>query len=127
MARFLGAEQVIACDLNTERSALATRFGASHFATPDQLLEQARDLTEGRGADVTLEFSGDAAAVLPVLIFHCSYAVLALGVGIRACYGIYSAVGAHAAPNHALHATGVGAPFLFGKVWGVHRFLVAGA
>lgn len=63
MARFLGAEKVIACDLSADRSALASRFGADHFATPDQLIEQTWELTEGRGADVTLEFSGSAAAV----------------------------------------------------------------
>jgi putative phosphonate catabolism associated alcohol dehydrogenase len=63
MARFLGAEKVIACDLSASRSTLASRFGADHFATPDQLLEHTRDLTEGRGADITLEFSGAASAV----------------------------------------------------------------
>lgn len=63
MARFLGAEKVIACDLSPDRSALASRFGATHFAAPDELLEMTRDLTEGRGADVALEFSGAAAAV----------------------------------------------------------------
>lgn len=63
MARFLGAAKVIACDISPARSALASRFGADHFAKPDQLLEHTRELTEGRGADVTLEFSGAAEAV----------------------------------------------------------------
>ena len=63
MARFLGAENVIACDVSAERSAISNRFGSTHFATPEQLMETSRDLTEGRGVDIALEFSGSSAAV----------------------------------------------------------------
>lgn len=67
MARFLGAQTVIACDLSPERSSISNRFGASHFATPDTLLEVTRELTNGRGTDVSLEFSGAATAVADAL------------------------------------------------------------
>lgn len=67
MARFLGAAQVIACDLSPDRSALAARFGATCFTSPDELLEMTGGLTGGRGADIALEFSGAAAAVSSAL------------------------------------------------------------
>jgi putative phosphonate catabolism associated alcohol dehydrogenase len=63
MARSLGAAEVISCDLDPGRSAAVRDFGASHFCEPADLLSDTRDLTKGRGADVTLEFSGSSAAV----------------------------------------------------------------
>lgn len=63
MARALGAAEVVACDLDPDREALALDFGASRFATPDELGEMSLDLTAGRGADISMEFSGAAEAV----------------------------------------------------------------
>jgi alcohol dehydrogenase len=62
MARHLGAANVIACDVSVERSEVAGRFGATEFAEPDDLRVMLQDLTNGRGADISLEFSGAAAA-----------------------------------------------------------------
>ncbi|GAA5120202.1 zinc-binding dehydrogenase [Luteolibacter yonseiensis] len=63
MARHLGAAEVVACDIDPERSGLASQFGSTAFSHPSSLLEDVRERTLGRGADVTLEFSGSAAAV----------------------------------------------------------------
>ncbi len=63
MARFLGAEKVIACDIVPGRSGIAGRFGATHFTTPATLFETTRDLTDGRGTDIAFEFSGASTAV----------------------------------------------------------------
>lgn len=63
MARHAGAARIIACDLSAERRELAVRFGADDFAQPDVLRGLLDDHTHGRGADVSLEFSGVAPAV----------------------------------------------------------------
>lgn len=63
MARHAGAARIIACDLSAERRNLALRFGADDFAQPDQLRGVVNEHTNGRGADVSLEFSGAASAV----------------------------------------------------------------
>ena len=63
MARDLGAAEVVACDLDPARAEPAADFGAGTFSEPADLLPKLRDLTRGRGADVTLEFSGSSAAV----------------------------------------------------------------
>jgi len=63
MARYMGAERVIACDLSADRNVVAKRFGATDFATPSELRAMLDELTNGRGADISLEFSGAAAAV----------------------------------------------------------------
>ena len=63
MARHLGAKEVVACDIDPARASFAKRFGSRIFCEPADLLSDLRDLTNGRGADVTLEFSGSAAAV----------------------------------------------------------------
>ena len=65
----LGAT-VVACDVSDTRLSQAVRFGARHLAKPDALTELARSLTNGRGADVTLELSGSphaSAAALDIL------------------------------------------------------------
>jgi putative phosphonate catabolism associated alcohol dehydrogenase len=67
MARSLGAAEVIACDLDPERAGPARGFGAGAFSQPCGLLPDLRDLTRGRGADVTMEFSGSSAAVAGAL------------------------------------------------------------
>lgn len=63
MARYLGAAEVIACDIDPARGELARQFGAQAFFTPDDLQSGVLERTRGRGADVTMEFSGSAAAV----------------------------------------------------------------
>jgi alcohol dehydrogenase len=63
MARTLGAAEVIACDLDPHRANPATRFGAGHFCQPANLITDSQARTHGRGADVTMEFSGSSAAV----------------------------------------------------------------
>ena len=63
-------DAVIACDVSDARLAHAARFGAAHIAKPRELLELAKSLTAGRGADLALELSGPAdaaAAALDVL------------------------------------------------------------
>lgn len=66
MAASLGAE-VIACDLDPARADLARKFGAATFCGPGELSGIARDLTRGRGADVSMEFSGASSAVAGAL------------------------------------------------------------
>ena len=63
MARHLGAAEVITCDLDPVRADVAQRFGSQKFCEPADLLSDLRDLTNGRGADVSMEFSGSSAAV----------------------------------------------------------------
>ncbi len=61
-----GAAQVIAVDLNDERLAVAERLGATCTVNPerDDPVAVARDLTEGRGADVAIESAGAKSAWL---------------------------------------------------------------
>jgi alcohol dehydrogenase len=62
-----GAAAVVVCDTNAARLALAERFGATHAVPLEEGSEELRGridaLTDGRGADVALEFSGAATAV----------------------------------------------------------------
>lgn len=62
MARHLGAAEVVACDIDPARASFTHAFGAETFCEPGRLISDLRELTNGRGADVTLEFSGSAAA-----------------------------------------------------------------
>ncbi|NLF17164.1 MAG: zinc-binding dehydrogenase, partial [Lentisphaerae bacterium] len=59
-----GAAAVVAVDLRPERLDLARQFGATHVLRADEdpgrLAELARNLTDGRGADAVLEFTGQA-------------------------------------------------------------------
>jgi alcohol dehydrogenase len=54
---------IIACDIDDTRLSLAKRFGATHTAKPGELVELARSLSEGRGADFSLEASGSPSAI----------------------------------------------------------------
>jgi alcohol dehydrogenase len=67
MASHSGAARVIACDVDPARETLALAFGADVFVTPENLLEIVKQETNGRGADVAMEFSGAAAAVVSAL------------------------------------------------------------
>jgi len=58
MARWYGARQVIACDIEEKRLAMAQRFGATHCVTDQQLKAAVADATSGRGVDLALELSG---------------------------------------------------------------------
>ncbi len=57
-ARSHGAEQVICCDVNPDRLALAESFGATRLASPEELPGVVSACTSGRGVDITLELTG---------------------------------------------------------------------
>ncbi len=60
-----GAERIIAVDPNARKEAVSRQFGATHFINPsatDDLPAAVRALTQGRGADVTLECIGNPTA-----------------------------------------------------------------
>jgi alcohol dehydrogenase len=57
-----GTPHVIACDVDDTRLSLARRFGATHAVKPAGVVEAAKAVTAGRGADVALELSGSPAA-----------------------------------------------------------------
>lgn len=67
MARSLGAAEVITSDVNPGRADAARRFGSRTFCEPAELKEITAGLTRGRGADLTMEFSGSSAAVAVAL------------------------------------------------------------
>jgi S-(hydroxymethyl)glutathione dehydrogenase/alcohol dehydrogenase len=63
-ARLAGAGAIIAVDVAADKEALARRCGATEFlVSSDDLAKQVRRLTEGRGADVTIECVGRAATI----------------------------------------------------------------
>ncbi len=67
MARWLGAREVIACDVDERRLATATEFGATRTAVVEgdvgELARVVDEITGGRGVDVALELSGSGAAI----------------------------------------------------------------
>ncbi len=67
MARSLGADRVIGCDIDADRLALARRFGVTdpvNVATGSQGLQSTVNrLTAGRGVDVAIELSGSIEAM----------------------------------------------------------------
>jgi putative phosphonate catabolism associated alcohol dehydrogenase len=64
--RSLGVADVLACDVDPSRRALATTLGAASVA-PDGLVDLVRDATAGEGADVAIELSGQNAAISSTL------------------------------------------------------------
>jgi Zn-dependent alcohol dehydrogenase len=60
-----GAEQIVAVDLLDAKLDAATRFGATHVLNPtrDDVEEDVRRLTGGRGADYAFDASGAVAAI----------------------------------------------------------------
>ena len=62
IARALGAWKVIAIEPNDERRALAAKMGADLLIDPkaDDPVEAVLDATDGNGAEVVLEMSGNA-------------------------------------------------------------------
>jgi putative phosphonate catabolism associated alcohol dehydrogenase len=57
------ASAVVACDVDDARLSRARAFGATHTCRPAEVVDLARALTAGRGADLALELSGSPAAV----------------------------------------------------------------
>lgn len=68
-ARVAGARKIIAVDPIAWRREQAGRLGATHLLDPDEddEVEQVKALTEGRGADVTMEAATVASAVSPTI------------------------------------------------------------
>ncbi|WP_051317718.1 zinc-binding dehydrogenase [Arthrobacter sp. CAL618] len=64
-ARVAGAEMIIGLDMLPVRRELALELGATHVLDPTKSdpVEQVRNLTKGRGADVVLEAAGPESAV----------------------------------------------------------------
>lgn len=67
-----GAE-AIGVDIEPGRRARALKFGASQFASPDQVADIVARATESRGVDVVLELSGSTAA------FEAAWPLVRLG------------------------------------------------
>jgi NAD+-dependent secondary alcohol dehydrogenase Adh1 len=83
LARELGSSRVVAIDTEEERLALARELGADDSVTGgDDAPAAVRDLTDGRGADVVLDFVGtDAthAGSMEMLARAGSYSVIGYG------------------------------------------------
>jgi alcohol dehydrogenase len=66
MAAVAGARHILAVDTRVERLELARTFGATQVLTaaeaPTRLAQRAREVTDGRGADAVLEFTGNSPA-----------------------------------------------------------------
>jgi alcohol dehydrogenase len=62
MARAAGAREIVCTDINAERLALASGFGATRAVLADGLGRAVEEATAGRGVDVALELSGSADA-----------------------------------------------------------------
>jgi S-(hydroxymethyl)glutathione dehydrogenase/alcohol dehydrogenase len=60
-ARIAGADRIIAVDAVVEKSELAKQFGATDFATPDQLADVVAAATNGIGVDVAFDVVGSVA------------------------------------------------------------------
>ncbi|WP_254511331.1 zinc-binding dehydrogenase [Anatilimnocola floriformis] len=63
MSRTAGAAEVLCVDTNEARRAQAIAFGATHALTPDELANKVRELTDGHGLDILLEFTGSTPAL----------------------------------------------------------------
>ncbi|HHJ00616.1 alcohol dehydrogenase catalytic domain-containing protein [Candidatus Aerophobetes bacterium] len=65
ISRIRGAEKVIAIDINEKRLDIASKMGATHLINPqkESVVEKVLSLTEGNGAGVIIEASGNAEAL----------------------------------------------------------------
>lgn len=68
-ADIMGAGQIIATDLSETRLAFAKKMGADHTinvstTTPEERIDQVRQLTGGRGADVVLHMANRPASFI---------------------------------------------------------------
>lgn len=69
-AKEQGAEQIVVVEPNAKRASLAESFGATQIAHDLPAAKSAvDDVTEGRGADVSFDFSGHNDAVLAAIHF----------------------------------------------------------
>ncbi len=66
-ARALGAEVVIACDIDPTRLALAATFGATHRAAPKEVVGTVFECTRGHGVDAAFELTGSPEAFEAVI------------------------------------------------------------
>lgn len=69
LAKIAGAVPVIAADPNPARRELALKMGADHAldSTAENFAETVRELTDGKGANVVVEASGNSAALKSAL------------------------------------------------------------
>lgn len=63
MSRAAGAASIVCVDMNENRRQQALDFGASHAIAPTELLTLSKELTQGHGLDLLLEFTGATAAL----------------------------------------------------------------
>lgn len=63
MLRLAGAREVVVVEPRERRRGLATELGATHTATPADVLELVRELTGGIGADVVYDCVGNESAL----------------------------------------------------------------
>ncbi len=67
MARTAGAKEIVVCDPDRARCDLALSFGADRVIVIDgdqrSFIERVRQVNDGRGVDLALEFSGASASV----------------------------------------------------------------
>ena len=63
MLHAAGAREIICCDQDAARARRALDFGATRGVTPEEIHEALAGLTDGRGADVAMEFTGSSDAV----------------------------------------------------------------
>jgi putative phosphonate catabolism associated alcohol dehydrogenase len=63
MSRAGGAARILCVDMNERRRDQALAFGATHAIAPTELPALSRELTEGHGLDLLLEFTGATAAL----------------------------------------------------------------
>jgi threonine 3-dehydrogenase len=65
ISRIKGAEKIIATDINEKRLNIARRMGATHLVNPqkESLVDRVLSLSDGNGAGVIIEASGDAQAL----------------------------------------------------------------
>ena len=70
-ARLAGCERIIAVDTQSKPLDLAREFGASHGVetSAENVLEQVRELTDGRGADYVFDTVGAPATITQALSF----------------------------------------------------------
>lgn len=63
-ARMAGAREIIAVDLSPDKLAIALRLGATRSinASNEDVVQTAKQLTQGRGADAVIEAAGSAVA-----------------------------------------------------------------
>lgn len=69
LAQIAGAVPVLAVDPNPDRRALAMQFGADHALNPldEDFVDRVKTLTNGKGANVMMEASGNSGALRSAL------------------------------------------------------------